>query len=273
MLGAMDTGAAAWIVVGFLLGVAVLALAGLAVLAVRGRRRPAAEPEPVDDLPAFLETPPGTAGAARPSTGWTSLSSLPPPAAPAPAPARRGTALVLGGAAVVALLTAVLVLATTDRGGGGRDSAHDRASDALRTRLAFAGIVLEQRAVGVTVAYPRLEVTEEDGATVAHLELPAFNCLTAEAPTDPDAAGCTPTLTEYADLTSPELAVDRDGDDWALSGSFATEHRPNGGPAEATGHTYDLRVTVVPAEGQTPEAVLHLGDDRVESVDGEISGG
>jgi hypothetical protein len=287
MLGPMDTGAAAWIVVGFLLGVAVLTLAGLALVVVRGRRRtppdPPAEPGgwAVDDLPGFLESPPGAGPAVGPTRGWTALSSPPPP--PPPAPTRRSTPLLLSGAAVtaLALLGAAAVIATVDRPsdrGDRHHSASDSTPRAFEARLAFAGIVLEQRAVGVTAAYPRLEVTTEDGEPVARLELPAFNCLAAEAPDDPAAAGCTATVTEYADLAAPDLRVERDGDGWAVSGSFPTERRPNGGPAEPTGRSYELRVTVVPADGRSggrrpAEAVLHLGEDRAPSVDGEISGG
>ena len=288
MLGAMDTGAAAWIVVGFLLGVAVLTLAGLALLTVRRRRRtppdyPAeATGWAVDDLPAFLESPPGAGPAVGPTSGWTALSSPPPP--PPPAPTRVSTPLLLAGAAVtvLALLGAAAVAAAVDRPSGRGDRDHspsDAAPRAFEARLTFAGIVLEQRAVGVTAAYPRLEVRTEAGETVAHLALPAFNCLAAEAPDDPVAAGCTPAVTEYANLTGPDLRVERDGEGWLVAGSFATERRPNGSPPGLTGRSYELRVTVVPSDGRSggrerpAEAVLHLGDDRAPSVDGEISGG
>src|SRR5215207_2771913 len=268
MLDRMDTGAAGgtastapWLVLGFLLGVAVLTLVGLAAWALRNRSRTrpeaAADPDAgvVDDLPGFLESPPGARPRVGPATGWASLSPSPPPAAPAGAAAA-------GGSSADAPTTTTPSAA---------------ALDALDARLAFGGIVLEQRAVGVTAAYPRLEISSDGGNAAAHLELPTFNCLAAEAPEDPVAAGCSRTAPEYADLGSPRLRIERDGDGWAVSGRFRTELHPNGGPAEPTGRAYELRVTVLPAgeqdeEGWRPaEAVLELGPGRAGSVDGEVS--
>ncbi|HLM06946.1 MAG TPA: hypothetical protein VK402_17330 [Blastococcus sp.] len=292
----MDTGAAGgtastapWLVLGFLLGVAVLTLVGLAAWALRNRSRTrpeaAADPDAgvVDDLPGFLESPPGARPRVGPATGWASLSPSPPPAAPAgAAPSGSGTALVLGGMALAALVLLGAAAALAAAGGSSADAPTTTtpsaaALDALDARLAFGGIVLEQRAVGVTAAYPRLEISSDGGNAAAHLELPTFNCLAAEAPEDPVAAGCSRTAPEYADLGSPRLRIERDGDGWAVSGRFRTELHPNGGPAEPTGRAYELRVTVLPAgeqdeEGWRPaEAVLELGPGRAGSVDGEVS--
>ena len=86
-----------------------------------------------------------------------------------------------------------------------------RRSTASRPRLTFGGIVLERRAVGVTATYPQVTVTSDGEEAVAHVELPTFNCLTDQAPADPVAAGCVASLTESADLATPELTVTRDG--------------------------------------------------------------
>src|SRR3954464_6945885 len=78
MLSAME------IALGVALGVLGVALAGLAAVLVRGRRRPHQRPVTSgpgigeDDLPGFLESPPGT-GPADARTGWTSLTAPPPP--------------------------------------------------------------------------------------------------------------------------------------------------------------------------------------------------
>jgi hypothetical protein len=145
----------------------------------------------------------------------------------------------------------------------------------LTARLTFGGVVLEQRAVGVTVAYPAVSVTASGGraGALAHVRLPTFNCLTAQPPEDPVAAGCTPSVTEYADLPSPALAATRNGNRLRISGSFPTYVRPNGGPPVWTGRVYELLVTVEPGGGEASggwvpaEGVLHLGQGRAREID------
>ncbi|SDO32343.1 hypothetical protein [Geodermatophilus sp. DSM 45219] len=144
--------------------------------------------------------------------------------------------------------------------------------DGVLARLAFGGIVVERQAVGTTVAYPSVSVTADGGTALAHLRLPTWNCLTAEAPADPAAAGCVRSRTEYADLPSPALTVTREGRDLRLTGRFPTYTRPIGTAPAYTGRVYDLTVTASPAgpvrDGTAPaEGTLFLGTDRAVSLD------
>ena len=145
--------------------------------------------------------------------------------------------------------------------------------DGAAAELAFAGVVLERRAVGVTAAYPSLTLTWDGDRALAHLELPTFNCLSADAPEDPAAAGCTRSVTEYADLPSPALTVHRMGNRLRISGPFATYLRPNGTPPVWTGRVYEVAVTVGPESAtsgrgwQPAEATVRLGDERAATAD------
>jgi hypothetical protein len=65
-------------------------------------------------------------------------------------------------------------------------------------------------------------VTTHGALGLAHLRLPTFNCLTADVPSDPVAAGCVPSVTQYADLPTPALQVSDDGTRLSLSGRFPT---------------------------------------------------
>ncbi|WP_171058304.1 hypothetical protein, partial [Modestobacter altitudinis] len=139
--------------------------------------------------------------------------------------------------------------------------------------VTFEGVVLEPRAVGLTVTYPSVSLTTDGRRSLAHVRLPTFNCLTAEPPADPVGAGCVPSLTEYADLTDPDLRLSRDGDRIDLAGRFPTYTRPNGSAPTYTGRTYQLTVAVtaagaaatagapVPATG-----VLRLGADSASTT-------
>jgi hypothetical protein len=175
--------------------------------------------------------------------------------------------LLIGGAAVVA---------ATSRPDG-RQGKDDRARaaatpDVAAARLTFGGVVLEPRAVGVTATYPLVEFSTDGDRARAHVELPTFNCLTGEAPADPAAARCTRSLTQYADLASPDLVVEREGDRLRITGRFPTEVRPNGSAPEPTGRTYALQITVAPADGgsghgwRPAEGELRLGSGRALTV-------
>jgi hypothetical protein len=276
ILGAATTGTAAvpWLVLGVLLGVGLVILAGAAT-ALALRRRPAgAQDDPGgDDLPDFLESPPGTASPAAP-VGWAALAA-PPECAPVPHP-RRDTVLPLGAMAVTALLllgAAAAVAATSradDRPARTRPPA---AATGVAARLTFGGVVLEPRAVGVTATYPVVEVSTEGDRTRVRVELPAFNCLTVDAPADPIAAGCTRAPTEYAELIAPDLAARTEGDGLEITGRFATEVRPFGSAPAATGRVYELRITAAPAGGtadggwRPARGVLELGPERAVTVD------
>ncbi|QNG35984.1 hypothetical protein F1C76_04735 [Geodermatophilaceae bacterium NBWT11] len=134
--------------------------------------------------------------------------------------------------------------------------------DGLEADLVFEGIVLEPRAVGSTVTRPGLALSTDGRSGVAHLELPTWNCLSATAPADPAAAGCTPGPTEYADLGTPTLRVDVAGGDFELTGDFPTYTRPNGSPPAYTGRTYAVTVTGGPAgeaRGEEARATGELG--------------
>jgi hypothetical protein len=302
MLAGMDIPAAAgstapWLVLGLSLGALVVLLAGLGTaLAIRrpGPARPGDAPAgpavPLaagyreDDLPGFLESPPGIGDGATPlRAGWAALgTSAPavqaPPSPPAVPRGRRDTVVVLTAMAATALLLigAAAAFAATSRSPGAAPARPD--ASAVAARLTFGGVVLEQRAVGVTATYPVLHVTADGGTSNGggarvHVEFPTFNCLTGEAPEDPVAAGCTRSTTEYADVASPDVVVDRAGDELRISGRFPTRLQPNGGPPAPTGRVYELRVTVTATDGRAPdgwrpaEGVLELGSGRAETVD------
>jgi hypothetical protein len=301
MLTGMDIPVTAgpWLVLGVVLGILLPALAGLGVLALRRHRSRSEEPPPAapstagfgeDDLSAFLESPPGSARTpAVAAGGWAALSS---PAAPLPAPGPRderlGSTGVLAAMAVTALLLigAAAAVATAGATAPAGVRAHDdpgrpeRTSeaprpDALSARLTFGGIVLERHAVGVTVTYPRVRVSAATGRAAAEVELPTFNCLLTQAPEDPLAAGCTPSGTEHAELSTPELRVVAARGGLRLTGPFATFRRPNGGAPVPTGRVYELTISVAPRDGRPGDGrepatgLLELGDDRVgTSIEG-----
>jgi hypothetical protein len=325
----MDSSAPAavpWVV----LVLALLALAGLAAVTPTRPRSPSrlpAEPGstlaarpaprwPDDDLPGFLETPPGTPG------GPPAPIALPAEdAGDRPADTSDGSRRVVAGMAAAALLLVAAlagVAAATDDGGappgvpapstaatstqartttptaaspalpavpadplpgeGGAGVLADRSvplgEDGVVARLAFGGLVVEQQAVGTTVAYPSVSVTAagDGGTALAHLRLPTWNCLAAEPPADPVGAGCVRSRTEYADLPSPALTVTREGRDLRLTGRFPTYTRPIGTAPAYTGRVYDLAVTVSPAgpvrNGEaTAAGTVFLGTERAASVD------
>ncbi len=337
MLCGMDSPApaAAWVV----LAGALLALAAVGVALARTWPRrtgavleappPAAAP-PVDgpapsavrrwaqdDLPAFLEAPPGTPRPPAPAR--------PEPPAPGGDPdgdaaARTVAGLAAGALALVAALAVLALLpgpgeapatppppaappaapstapptaAPTPRppdllpvpadplpGEQGAGLLATRSvplgDDGASARLTLGGLVLERRAVGVTVAYPAVSVTVgEGGAALAHVRLPAWNCLGTTAPEDPVAAGCRPAGTEYADLPTPALTVTRDGDALRLAGRFPTYTRPTGTPPAYTGRVYDLSVVAAPAgrlrDGEAPaDGTMFLGTERAAAVDDPV---
>jgi hypothetical protein len=291
MLTGMDIPAAAagpWIVLGVVLGVLLLGAAVLAAYLVLRDRAPTAGTEASpragdDDLPGFLESPPGSAGAASgPVQGWAVLTvPAAPPAAAPPAP-RSGwdtagvlAALALVGALLVGVAAALAVASRSEHVAmpSGR-AAHEPAADHLAARLTFDGVILERRTVGVTATYPHVRLESDGERTVAHVGLPTFNCLTAEAPDDPTAAGCTAAGTEYADLTTPALTVRREDGRVQISGRFETYLRPNGTPPVSTGRVYELEMTAEPVGEARPgtwlpaTGELHLGDDRAAATGG-----
>jgi hypothetical protein len=262
-----------------------------------------------DDLPGFLASPPGSAGSpvAAPD-GWPALGGTAAAPSPAPDPAEEPSAVprrktvVLG--ALTLLLAAAVVLVVVDRSGQpgrtggslpretvdlppvpaapepGQPGAGDLADasvgpgrDGGAARLEFGGLVLEQRAVGITATYPAVEVTWNRESAVAHLRLPTFNCLTDSAPEDPVAAGCLATMTEHADLPSPALTVTGEDGRVALSGRFPTYLRPNGSPPVWTGRVYEFRVDAAPVGGEPAagwvraEGEIRLGSGRAAALD------
>jgi hypothetical protein len=244
-------------------------------------------PAAADDLPGFLEHPPGSPGApSAAAAGWPLLTGVAvasraaPPAPAGPERGRRPAVVALAAMAVTTLLLVAVAVALAVAAQPARTSAESTAADptptpdvdGLEARLTFGGIVLERRAVGVTATYPQVTVTSDGEEAVAHVVLPTFNCLTDRAPADPVAAGCVVSLTEYADLAAPELTVTRDGDGARISGRFPTYLRPNGAPAEGTGHAYDLAVSVAPRSGDPDEGPvpaaggLELGADRTRTT-------
>jgi hypothetical protein len=304
MPAAMDVPAAAagpWIVLGAVLGALLLLAAGTVVLRLRSPAppEPATPPPgdaPRDDLADFLAHPPGTRSVpADDGDGWVPLAAPTAPARreePAPLPAGTGPAGALAGLAVGALLLVGIAAALAaaqrspaaapdapsastspssaapwdeaEEGGSGESGSEE----GVVARLAFGGVVLEEHAVGITAAYPQLELgVDEEGRDVARLRLPAVNCLAAAAPPAPGDPGCRAARTEYADLTAPALRVDRDGDRLTVSGRFATSLRSPGAAAEPTGRSYEVAVTVAASGAEdagwrTAEGELRWDDQR-----------
>ncbi|NIH67723.1 hypothetical protein [Modestobacter marinus] len=144
-------------------------------------------------------------------------------------------------------------------------------TDGVAATAAFGGVVLEERAVGLTVTYPSVSLTTDGRRSLAHVRLPTWNCLTAEPPADPVAAGCARSITEYADLPDPQLQVTRDGDRIELTGLFPTYTRPNGGPPGYTGRAYQLAASIGPdgprRNGSTPATgVVRIGLDSASTA-------
>ncbi|HEX2075620.1 MAG TPA: hypothetical protein VHF92_17720, partial [Geodermatophilus sp.] len=203
---------------------------------------------------------PGGTPASRPPA--SSTTAAPAPAAPPPdlPPVPEAPASGAPGAGTLATRSVPL------------------GENGVAARLTFRGLVLEQRAVGVTATYPAMSVTvtgeagEAGYAALAHVRLPLWNCLADAAPEDPEAAGCVRAGTEYADLPSPALTVTRQDGTLRITGRFPTYVRPNGSAPVYTGRVYELTVSAAPEErvrnGSAPaEAVLFLGTDRAETVD------
>ena len=285
---ATGTAAVPWLVLGVVVGVGLVLLAGLGMaLFLRRKGPPEAVAEPgspaadTDDLPGFLESPPGSTSP-DPPAGWAALVAVAGTPARAdlltPAPrSRRGTAVVLGAMAVAALLLlgAAAAVAAISRGGGHASASPARTAAApagMAARLTFGGVVLEPRTVGVTATYPVIEIFADGDRTRARVELPTFNCLTGDAPADPVAAGCTRSVTEYAELSSPALVIRTDGDGFRVTGHFPTDVRPNGSPPAPTGRAYELRITVTPTAGaaehgwRPARGVLELGPGTATTV-------
>src|SRR4051812_20160953 len=103
MLGRMDIRSAApWLVLGLVVGIGLVLLAGLATALVLRRRSDVPPGAPGgDDLPGFLESPPGAAAPVV-SAGWASLAA--PPTTPPAARPPRDTAVTVIVMAVTALL-------------------------------------------------------------------------------------------------------------------------------------------------------------------------
>jgi hypothetical protein len=304
-----------WIVLGAVLGIALTGLAALGVARLSRRPPAAAPPAapvtgfPDDDLAAFLEAPPGSGP--RPAAvggNWPPLAAPPVaevPDAPVRGPGRTlialaAVALLLLGAAAVVAVSRQPVTAAAEPGTATPPSAAGPSVEppaaptpdeqvagglagtdvrvgarGVAADLRFGGLILERRAVGVTVTYPEVRLTASGrSGAVAHVRLPTWNCLAAAAPADPVAAGCTPTVAEYADLASPALTVHRDGARWRIHGRFPTYQRPNGTPPLWTGRVYELVIDVGPADGKPArgrvpaDGTVRLGDDEARTTGG-----
>lgn len=281
MLGGMDVPpAAAWLLLGAVLGILLTGAVVSWVASARSRGSRAGVPEavqvaPVDDLADFLEHPPGTRPA-TPRTGWTVLG---PTSSPSAAPeagdvrGRPGTARTCVAAlALVGSVAAVTATAEPQadpaRGSSSThsepapdDGPDDSASTdgagtddgAVAAVMTFSGLVLEPRAVGITAAYPEVRLTADGDAPRLDVLLPTYNCLTRTAPADPLAAGCAAALVEQGTVGPDDLRLDRDGDRWVATGRLATLLPAGGSPPEPTGRVYDLELTVSPGDGPAAE--------------------
>ncbi|WP_324278612.1 hypothetical protein [Blastococcus brunescens] len=114
-----------------------------------------------------------------------------------------------------------------------------------------------------------MRLSSADGRATAEVELATFNCLRDTAPPDPASAGCSRSVTEYAELSTPELGMRTDGDTLRLAGAFPTERRPNGSSSVATGRVYELAVTAAPRDGRADDGReaatgwFEIGGERV----------
>jgi hypothetical protein len=299
MPAATDVPAAAagpWIALGAVLGALLLLAVGAAVVRLRSPAPPeTAAPSPAaaprDDLADFLAHPPGTRDVpADDADGWVPLAPPAPPVRrdePAPLPAGTGPAGMIAGLAIGALLLVGIAAAvaaaqrspaaepdapaaSTSPSSAAPSTGSEEAGsqEGVVARLAFDGVVLEEHAVGITAAYPELEVgVDDEGRDVARLRLPAVNCLAVAAPPAPRDPGCRAARTEYAELAGPALRVERDGDRLTVSGRFATSVRPPGAAAQATGRSYEVTATVTAAGDedvgwQPAEGELRWDDQR-----------
>lgn len=263
MLGPMPTAssaAATWQVpvVVVLVVAGALLIAGALAVAARADGpvpRPSSwRPFSDDDLPRFAAAPPGSAA---PAPG--------PGAAARPAPGARTAVLAVAG--IVSLLAAGAVTIAVATDAAPRPTAS--AATPETAQLSFGGVVLEQRAVGVTVTYPHVTIRAGSGGTAAHVTLPTFNCFADAPPADPLAAGCVRSLEEFADLTTPELSVVRETTGaLRLSGRFATYVRPNGSPPEYTGRAYAITVTARPS-GSAAAGEFRLDGGRTTTASGD----
>jgi hypothetical protein len=201
-------GAVPWVV----LVLALLALGGLAAAVLSRPRPPAppADPEPVrparsaprwpdDDLPGFLDAPPGTPAPppapvaalredddpppGRPDDSGRAVAGMAaaglvlvavlagvagatrdgsdPAGAPAPGPVAPSPRSTPTRAPVPPRLPAVPADPLPGEGGAGvlADRSVPLGEDGVMARLAFGGLVVERQAVGTTVAYPMVSVT------------------------------------------------------------------------------------------------------------------
>jgi hypothetical protein len=198
----------------------------------------------------------GAAAAALPSARGAESNGSPASSSPAPGPATADPTIpALTGLPADSAHAGELAYTTLPMG----------RSD-TSARLEFAGLVLERQAVGVTVTYPGSSLSTSGNRALVHLRLPTWNCLTADAPSDPAEAGCVPSVTEYGDLPTPALRMARDGNRLVLEGRIPTYTRPNGSAPVYTGRVYDLALTVSPgrrlaANRAVAEAVLTLGSE------------
>ena len=289
-------------------GVAVLGLVagGIAALAARSPSRAVPDRRSRDDLPTFHAHPPGSPGAPPlPVGGPPVLLAVPPPRAGRPVAGRPsgivGPLLALA-AVVLLVLAAAAAVGLATRGAAGAAPPGRAAAPRVPTlpavpdspspgqpgagrlafaslplgrgdvaaRLSFSGVVLERQAVGVTVTYPSVSVTTRGDLALAHVRLPTFNCLTAGVPADPLAAGCVPSVTQYADLPTPALQVSHDGTRLSMQGRFPTYVRPNGTAPHYTGRVYALTVGAQAGDRLGPglfeaHGVLTLGGQTAES--------
>ena len=274
-------GGAAWLVLGAVLAaLLVTAVVTGVVTGVLAARRRGSPPPPartgggprVDDLADFLEHPPGTRPGRPAPAGWVTLAAPEPaPAAPAGPHGRRPIPLAALAVAALALVGTAAAVATAVEPEEPR-ATPSRPADPTGSRpgpgraesqVGAAGLVLEQRAVGITAAYPEVRLSTDGDPARLELRMPTWNCLTAEAPDDPAAAGCARSLVEHAELTSPELVVERAGERIRVHGRVATWVHPAGSAPEPTGRSYDLELTLAPGPDGTGGAPTAVGEIRI----------
>ncbi|MCZ2849973.1 hypothetical protein [Modestobacter sp. VKM Ac-2978] len=267
--------------------------------------------EALDDLPGFLADPPGSPAPVPPRTSRTGATAVPVGTPGGAVSRTTASVATLTAAALLVLAAVAVGAPTgragddtlaappagttpsaapvpnptapdpdvtapiTPAAGTGAGALAFRSvplgADGLAATASFGGVLLEERAVGLTVTYPDVSLTTDGRRALAHVRLPTYNCLTTEPPADPVAAGCIRSITEYADLASPELQVTRDGDRIELAGLFPTYTRPNGSAPSYTGRAYQLAASIAPdgprRDGTTPATgVVRIGLDSATTA-------
>ena len=126
---------------------------------------------------------------------------------------------------------------------------------AYSAQIWYRGVLLEHQSGRLVVVYPALILSSDGTRVVAHVKLPVFSCARRAGPTSPNFVDCHQRRVEYGDLAKPTVSISVLGDqELTVAGQFPTYTYGVGvdrGPAlsmQWTGHTFPVRLTVMPAQ-------------------------